>query len=333
MKLSNAPRGARQSVLVYGPPKSGKTQLVSQLSKTHNLIWFDLENGHATLFKLPPEQQERIELINLMDTRSFPIAIETCLKVIKGGPLKICEGHGKVDCAICKKANQTFVSVHLNELGPDSIVVFDSLTQLTNSAIAHITKAKPEDYKLEYDDWGNLGKLMDIFLSHVQQAKFTVVCLSHETEVEMEDGKLKLVPTSGTRNFSRNTAKYFGHVCYANMSVGKHVFKSTTTAANNVVMGSRTDVALEKMDVPTLESIFAGQSGTVSNSRDSRDASVQSNGTGVREVVAERTEPTGTGGNSTEIKQDQVTGAETNGQIAAGSLKALLAARAAQGKS
>jgi AAA domain len=258
-KLSQSPRGTRQSALIFGPPKTGKTQLVGGLSATHNLIWFDLENGHATLFQLPESQQERIELITLPDTRSYPIAIETCLKVIKGGPVSICESHGKVDCATCKKSVAPVNSIHLNALDSDTIVVFDSLTQLTNSAISHITQGKPDDYKLDYSDWGNLGKLMDIFLSHVQQAKFNVVCISHETEVEMEDGKMKIVPTAGTKNFSRNTAKYFSHVVYAEVRSMKHRFTSSTTATVNIVAGSRTGVTLEKMNEPSLAEIFKSQ--------------------------------------------------------------------------
>lgn len=253
-KLSQVAKSATHTVLVYGPPKVGKTELVGQLSEAFNLIWFDLEKGAATLYKLPLEQQEKIELISLPDSRSYPIAIETMLKVIKGNPCIIDEETGKV---VLKEAEgKTYTRVNLNELTPDTIVVVDSLTQLTNSAIAHITKAQPDDYKMQYDDWGNLGKLMDIFLSHVQQAKFNVVCISHETEAELEDGKVKIVPTAGTRAFSRNTAKYFGHVIYCQVANKKHSFSSSTTSLLNVVVGSRTDVATEKMERPSLIPIF-----------------------------------------------------------------------------
>lgn len=246
MKLTDAKHSATNTVLLFGPPKSGKTQLASNLSGHFKLLWFDLENGWVTLTKLPIEQQENIELIQLPDTRSYPIAIETMLKVIKGGKVSICNEHGKVDCAVCKKLGAAaFATVCLNDLGSDTILVVDSLTQLTNSAIANITKLQPDDYKLNYDDWGNLGKLMDIFLSHVQQAKYNVVCITHETEVEMEDGKSKLVPTSGTRNFSRNTAKYFGHCVYVEVKNKQHRAASSTTFATNILTGSRTDVVLE----------------------------------------------------------------------------------------
>lgn len=257
MKLSNKPASEVNRVLIYGPPKVGKTQLAGTVAKFKNVIWFDLEKGWSTLSKLPEEYKERIEIISIPDTRSFPIAIETCLKVIKGAKVNICEEHGKVSCPMCIKDSKPMVEVELSKLGTDTVVVFDSLTQLTNSAIAHITKGKPDDYKLEYNDWGNLGKLMDIFLSHIQQANYNVICISHESEAELEDGKIKLVPVAGTRNFSRNTAKYFDHVIYAEVKNRKHNFYSSTTGANNLNTGSRTGIALETNGEQTLDSIFS----------------------------------------------------------------------------
>lgn len=261
MKLSKRIAAKSHRVLLFGPPKSGKTQLAGDLSKEFNLIWFDLEAGIDTLLKLPVQQQERIEVISLPDTRTYPVAIETCLKAIKGGRGKICELHGKWNCVSCSKNPELTPSVDicLSELPLDTIVVFDSLTQLTNSAIAHITKAQPEDYKLEYDDWANLGKLMDVFLSHVQQAGFHVVCISHETEVKMEDGKDKLVPTAGTRNFSRNTAKYFDEVVYCEVKNKRHVAGSSTTYNSNILTGSRSGTSLEAATEASLVPIFRGE--------------------------------------------------------------------------
>lgn len=256
MKLTEKAVSPIHRVLIYGPPKTGKTELAGALSEFKNIIWFDLENGWTTLLKLPEEWKARIEIISLPDTRSFPIAIETCLKVVKGTKVSICEEHGKVACPTCRKQEKPAVDVELNALGEDTVVVFDSLTQLTASAIAHITQGKPDDYKLDYSDWGNLGKLMEIFLSHIQQAPYNVVCISHETEAELEDGKVKLVPVAGTRAFSRNTAKYFDHVVYAEVKNKKHNFYSSTTSANNLNTGSRTGIALESITGSPLIALF-----------------------------------------------------------------------------
>ena len=260
MKLSQMKVSTIRHALLYGPPKTGKTRLAGTLAKSYDLLWFDLENGFETLLQLPTEFQDRIDVIQLPDTRSFPIAIETMLKVIKGSKAEICHEHGKVSCAFCKKNKpDEFTTVELNALPSSTVVVVDSLTQLTNSAIAHITKGKPDDYKLEYDDWGNLGKLMDNFLSHVQNAPYNVVCISHETEAELEDGTTKLVPTAGTRNFSRNSARYFGEVVYCQVKNKKHVAASSTTYANNILTGSRSGVSLEQSAEATLLSIFSSE--------------------------------------------------------------------------
>jgi len=267
-KLSTKQHSQTHRCIIYGAPKTGKTQLAGELAEFYDLIWVDMENGHETLFKLPQEWQERIELINLPDTRSYPIAIETALKMVKG-KVSICEEHGKVGCMACKREEtqlkkedildaheQLFVDVDLPNMGHEKVVVFDSLTQLTNSAIANITKSEPDDYKLTYDDWGNLGKLLDIFLSHVQQAGYNVIVISHETEAETEGKKKTLVPVGGTRNFSRNVAKYFDHVIYMERKNKKHVAASSTGYATNILTGSRTDAMMEDQDSPSLLPIF-----------------------------------------------------------------------------
>ncbi len=272
VKLNTMQASQTHRILIFGPPKSGKTKLAGSLAEFYDLLWFDLENGYETLFQLPEEWQKRIDLIPLQDTRSYPIGIETCLKVVKGAKTSICNEHGKVGCMVCKRElvaaekgieeegvclhDNYFIDVELNSLNHNNIVVFDSLTQLTNSAIAHITKSEPDSYKLTYDDWGNLGKLMDIFLSHIQQAGYNVIVISHEVEAETEGKKKKLVPVAGTRNFSRNAPKYFDHVIYTEVKNCKHTIGSATTYNPSILTGSRTDVSLENVGEGSLLPIF-----------------------------------------------------------------------------
>lgn len=257
MKLTNVIPSQTHRVLIFGAPKSGKTQLAATLAAKYKVIWFDLENGYGTLLKLPQAHQENVELISLPDSKTFPIAVETMLKVVTGNSVDICEEHGKVNCPLCKKDNKPYTTICLKELGTDSVVVIDSLTQFTNSAIAFITKAQPDDYKMQFDDWGNLRAIVEKFLSQVQQANYNVVCISHEEEVEMEDGRKKIVPVCGSSKSSRNTAKYFDHVVYCEVKNKKHVSASSTTFANNVVTGSRTDFVMEQAVEPTLLDLFA----------------------------------------------------------------------------
>lgn len=250
MNLAEIPKNSVQHLLIYGAPKTGKSVLAGMVSQKLKLEWLDLERGVGSL--LNPEFSSRIlpqniNVLNIPDTSGYPIAIETLLKVIKGGESKICAEHGKVSCAICAKEGKPFETLTLTKEGmAGKILVVDSLTQLTNSAIASITRGKPDDYKLQRDDWGNLGHLMDKFLGYVQQAPFHVICISHETTAEFEDGKEKIVPVAGTRNFSRNTAKYFDTVIYAELKNKAHVFSSTTTSHMNIQSGTRSGVDLTK---------------------------------------------------------------------------------------
>lgn len=244
-------------VIIFGGPKTGKTELAMRLAEKFNVLYIGLENGHSTGLKLPKEWQKRIEVVNLPDTRDYSIGIETCLRISKGKLVHICDTHGKHDCMICKKIpDAKWTDVELDKLDKSWVVVFDSLTQLTNSAISKITFGKPEDYKLDFDDWRMLGVMMDMFLSRIQQAPYNVICISHESQVEMEDGKNKLVPTAGSQNFSRNTAKYFGTVIYAEIKMKKHVFSSGSTASTQALTGSRTGLTLESSTAPSLLELF-----------------------------------------------------------------------------
>lgn len=259
MKLSDKALSPVQRVLVFGGPKTGKTKMVGNLAASFKMLWFDLENGYSTLLKLPKEQQERIEIVSIPDTKVYPIAIETMLKVISGNKTSICEAHGKVSCPLCSKEGKPSVTVCLNELTPDTIVVVDSLTQLANSAMNHLTKTQSDTYKPDWTDYRNQGQLMDKFLSQVQQSKYNIACITHEAEVEMEDGRKKLVPVAGTTNFSRNTAKYFDHVIYCDITNKKHIAASSSIYRASVLTGSRTDVTLETAESPSLFAIFKEQ--------------------------------------------------------------------------
>lgn len=270
-KLINKKASQTKRVIVYGASFSGKSLLVGKLAEHYNLLWCDLEKGSNVLYQLPTSYQERIEIIDLPDTRSYPIAIETMLKLVKGA-VDICEEHGKVSCMLCKKAEMSYakqmeadrnlmpkdftIHVDVNSMQPDTILVVDTLTQLSSSAISNITKGKPDDYKPDWDDWGNLGKLLDVVLSHIQQARYNVVFISHTQEVETKGKPTITVPTGGTRNFSRNITKYFTDVVYLERKNKKHTCISTTTSSTSVIAGSQSGVDLSLGGEPSLLPLF-----------------------------------------------------------------------------
>lgn len=255
MKLSEVAQRQAQHLIVFGDPKVGKSQLVAELTKYFNLLWFSLDGGHSILYKLPKEQQEKVKFIAFPDTKDFPIAIESCLKLIKGGKHNICNLHGKVACFLCLKAQQvakelagaTFTEVNFDELNLNWIIVWDHISQLADSAMNFITKDEDDLFKPGWDEFMKQGGLMSKFLTNIQHSPLNQICIAHCLEAELEDGKVKVFPQCGTRNFSRGVGKYFDHVIHCDVRNKKHTFGSSTTYLPLILTGSRSDVSLESM--------------------------------------------------------------------------------------
>lgn len=262
MKLTEYEQSAARKIIVYGPPKTGKTDLVGQLAEKKKLWWFDLEDGIKTLLASPRMKREwfeNIELFKIPDTQINPIACRTLLKLFKGGTHEICHLHGAVACPLCKKDGLPTTSINLNAFTTEDVLVIDSGTQTAQSAMNDIQKkvimADEFDKKPTWDDYFNQGRIMDRIFSIVQQANFNVVVISHETMTEMEDGSKKIVPVGGTREFSSKFAKYFDDVVYCEIVNKQHRFSCSSTYKNNVISGSRTNRELNK-DKPNLLELF-----------------------------------------------------------------------------
>lgn len=266
MKLSSIDISiAPKHIIIYGPPKSGKTFLALQLAQHYNIHYLGFEAGENVGKQLPMEWQNRIDVIRIPDTRHNPVAIHAMLRLAKNGKIDPCVLHGMDGCPICKKEpTATWNHLDVKEFSPPfpmnkDILVIDSLTQLTTSIMAHIGRGGGEDWKPEYDDWRKMGTFLDMILSEFQNAPYNVICISHESLVDTEDEKQKkIVPVAGTANFSRNTAKYFDTVIYAEIRNGKHSFSSKTTYANNILTGDRFNVDLNKEPEKGLLPLFQG---------------------------------------------------------------------------
>ena len=259
MKLSAASQLQTQKVAILGLPGSGKTTLAAQLATKFRLHWIDIERGSAPLFKLPPEAQANVELYTLPDSASYPIAADTLVSFFKNGKMNVCRAHGKNECAVCKKsAPDSFDLLDTSLLDSSDIVVLDSGTQLSNSILAHIMKAKPIDAKPERDDWGALRKHTEFMLSQMQAVTYNLVVIFHAQEAELETGAKKLVPTFGSAGMSTEVAKAFDHVVYCDIRNRKHVAFSSSIALPNVMTRSRLDFEIEKLAVPSLVPVFDG---------------------------------------------------------------------------
>lgn len=257
--LADKPKEAlRHTVLAYGPSKAGKTESVGKLATLgYNLHWFDVEDGALTLSKLPEEAKRRINLYSIKDTAENSYAAKTLLKVLNwrnNGPKSLCIQHGLLDCPSCKKEEKPFDSFDITKLGLNDIIVIDSLTQLSDSILNSLL-ASPEN-KPEYDHWRNLGVKLDSVVDWMKAAPCHVIMITHEQDIEMEDGRNKLTAVGGTKNYARNLPRHFSHVVYFSVVNKSHTAQSKSVALNGVVTGSRTDADVTKDPTNPLGVIF-----------------------------------------------------------------------------
>lgn len=235
-------------IIVYGPPKSGKTELVGALAvHGYKLHWLDCEDGIKTLLR--PDSAAKsglanIDLIRIPDTQTYPIATNTVLKIVKGGSQHICHLHGSVDCHLCKKIEgSVWTDVDIGKFTAKDILVIDSISQLVSSTMMHITREQiakgNDDYKPDWDDWRKQGFLLDRIFSLIQAGNFNCIGISHEEEQKLENGNKRLVPVGGTGNYSKTFAKYWDDIVYTDVVNGKYRAYSAVDEAPTAIVGSR----------------------------------------------------------------------------------------------
>jgi len=258
MKLSELAKAVavvqpNHSILIYGPPKTGKTRLAgtaAKIKEINRIFWFDGENGAETLLHmgLTEEEMDKITLFKIRDTRDQPIFIETVLKAFTSKvPVDICDMHGKVNCAECKRAGNPSVRFLMADCTHNDLVITDSGSQLGDSAMAALCLGKDSMYKPGWDEYGIQGKWLGDILTVVQQATHTnFAFLTHEICMEDDEGKDKFYPLMGTKAFSMKCAKYFGTVAYVHKKLNKHVAGSSSTYLGDRVTGSRVNARIEK---------------------------------------------------------------------------------------
>jgi AAA domain len=254
MKLTDYKSSATKRVLIHGISGSGKSTLAAEMSlHGYKLIWLNIENAADTLLKLPVAAQDNINLINIPDSSSYPIAAQTLLTLFKSGKAQICDSHGKTSCPICARDPESIVTlVDFSTLGSNDIVVLDTATQLSYSIMAFTMKDKSVEIKPERDDWGALRKYTEFFKSQFQGARFNLIVVCQSQEADLEDGVSKLVPSFGSAGMSAAFGSAFDTVVFTEIKNGKHRAYSKSTASPKFLSRSRSDFAIEDAPIGSL---------------------------------------------------------------------------------
>ena len=261
MKLTEVKSATYTRALIFGLPGSGKSTLAGGLAADHKLWWFSLDNDSDVLKKLPPEQQENIEFVDLPDTASFPVASQTLLQLFKSSKGKVCAAHGMFNCGLCSKSNLPFTTIDFTQFTSRDVCVIDTGSQLGRSILAHVTKDESVEYKPERDDWGALRKYTEFFASQFQGFRGNLIVICHAIEHVTTNAKgevisSKLIPDFGSKGMAMTFGKCFSHVIFTEVKNKKHRAYSSSTHSNECLTKSRSDFRIEDLPEPSLSALF-----------------------------------------------------------------------------
>lgn len=249
-----------QMLICFGDAFVGKTSLIAQFARKYKLQWLDTDKGYEAIFKaVPKEFWKNINLIRIKETPEQSVAADTLIKILKAKtPLRISEETGQVNCIQTTKAGGKFMTLEPATWGTETILVVDALSSVSDSAMAKYLGTMPADLqfkKKEFAHYDKQGLLLHAIMTYAKMQNYHVIFITHEEELEMENGLKKLAPKCGTRNFSKHIGKYFSHSIHCSIKNRKHVINSNTIGDLRALAGSRSRVDVK--DVDSLLNIFS----------------------------------------------------------------------------
>lgn len=243
-----------QMALVFGDAFTGKTSLVCQLARKYKVLWIDTDNGYDAIFThLPAEFWSNITLLELRDTNTKAVAAETLWKLfLSTGPVKISNTTGIVNCPQTVKDKGEFTTIDVSSFDTDTVIVVDSLTKVSDSSMQNylgaINVAGMDFKKKEFTHYDKQGLYLRSIFNATARLNCHVVFITHEEELEQEDGSKKLTPVCGTKNFSTQIGRFFSHCVHLSIKNKKHVVNSNTIGEMRAVAGSRSDVDIKSTE-------------------------------------------------------------------------------------
>ena len=234
--LSNHQSNEYTKLLIEGDSGSGKTgALTSLVAAGYKLRILDFDNGLDTLkqfiLRECPDKIENVEFRTVTDKRkSSPQG-----PVIDGTPRAFIDATKMLDRWRYKDAAGNEIDYGIPaEWGPDTILVIDSLTRMSDAAfdfrLSLVINTGKYDMRAVY---GDAQDAIEATLALFQSDNFktNVIVISHIRYMERLDGLTKGYPKSVGSALSPNIPTYFNSVAQFETSAGgKRTLKTTATA-------------------------------------------------------------------------------------------------------
>lgn len=230
-KLKRKDSPSSGATCLYGEPGAGKTALALDLANHgFNVHLLDLEHGSdVAQIVVEDENFSNVDIYEINDGPTNPNAIKLVSRILNcSGEISFCVKHSRTICKECEKDGGEFEHINAKEFSSNEVLVIDSATQLISSAVTHSSGARKvlESKKLDWDNWNDLGQLMDFVFAKAQKANFPVIFIAHELTIPLPDGSQKLSPIGGTLNYSRNFTRFFNNVIRCSVKNGTHRLQS-----------------------------------------------------------------------------------------------------------
>lgn len=235
--LSNHQSQEFTKLLLIGESKSGKTGSLASLVKAgYKIRVLDFDNGLDSLVTYIkatcPDKISNVEFRTLRDkTVASPAG-----PVIQGSPKAFVEGLKMLDKWIFKEGETTVDLGSPAEWGPETILVVDSLTFMSDAAMNWALQMVPRSKDGKFDNravYGEAQKAIRSVLSLLTSASFgcNICVTAHIRYTDMPDGTKKGYPTSVGEALNPEIARYFNSVVmFKTLAGGKRTIQTVASA-------------------------------------------------------------------------------------------------------
>lgn len=199
--FSEHPVDSRVKMLLVGDSGAGKTAMLAQLANAgYNLRILDYDNGLDILAEyLKPESVNNVMYHTLTDNMKSPDAFDRGLRLLSDW----------------KEGDKSYGSI--TELGPQDVLVVDSLTFMGESALRRILKlnGKKLSDRPSQPEWGDAIRDVEGVIQYLtgDHVKCNVVMTTHIRYVEDAGGANKAYPAALGAQLPTKVGRYFNVVC------------------------------------------------------------------------------------------------------------------------